>query len=177
MTRNGNLVEVLAMLDSGSNTSLLSKNAARRLRLSGSAMHLTMNLAGGKTKSEPSQIIDITVASITDEDILKTLQVYTVTRPCSSAKTISKEQVGHYTHLKKVSDKLYLSGGAIDLIGTDLVEAFVDIHTVSGEPGEPIAKRNCFGWYVLGQFELNSSATAEIQSIEVGTVGAVEDIT
>ena len=177
MTRNGNFVEVLAMLDSGSNTSLLSKIAARRLGLSGSATHLTMNLAGGKKKSEPSQIIDITVASLTDEDILKTLQVYTVTRPCSSAKTISKEQVGHYAHLKNVSDKLHLSGGAIDLlIGTDLVEAFVDIHTVSGEPGEPIAKRNCFGWYVLGQFESNSSATSEIQSIEVGTVSAVEDI-
>ena len=92
MIRNGNFVEVLAMLDSGSNTSLLSKNAARRLGLSGSATHLTMSLAGGKKKSEPSQIIDITVASLTDEDILKTLQVYTVTRPCSSAKTISRSK-------------------------------------------------------------------------------------
>ena len=165
------------MLDSVLKTSLLSKNATRRLRLSGSATHLTMNLAGGKKKSEPSQIIDITVASLTDEDISKTLQVYTVTRPCSSAKTISKEQVGHYTHLKNVSDKLHLSGGAIDLvIGTDFVETFVDIHTASREPGEPIAKRNCFGWYVLGQFESNSSASSEIQSIEVGTVSAVEDI-
>ena len=77
--------------------------------------------------------------------------MYTVTRPCSSAKTISKEQVGHYPHLKNVSDKLHLSGGAIDLlIGTDFADAFVDIHIVSGEPGEPIAKRNCFGWYVSG---------------------------
>ena len=134
------------MLDSGSNTSLLYKNAARRLGLSGSATHLTLNLAGGKEKSESSKIIDITVASLTDEDISKTLQVYTVTRSCSSAKTISKEQVGHYTHLKNVSDKLHLSGGAIDLlIGRDFVHAFVDIHTVSREPGEPIAKRNCFG--------------------------------
>lgn len=32
------------------------------------------------------------------------------------------------------------------------------------------------GWYVLGQFESNSSATSEIESIEVGTVSAVEDI-
>ena len=62
MSGNGEFVEVLAMLDSGSNTSLLSKNAARRLGLSGSATHLTMNLAGGKKKSEASQIIDITVA-------------------------------------------------------------------------------------------------------------------
>ena len=85
--------------------------------------------------------------------------------------------MGHYTHLRNVSDKLHLSGGAIDLlIGTDFVEAFVDIHTVSGEPGEPIGKRNCFGWHVLGQLEANSSATSEIQSIEVGTVSTMEDI-
>ena len=103
--------------------------------------------------------------------------MYTVTRPCSSAKTISKEQVGHYAHLKNISDKLHLSGGAIDLlIGTDFVEAFVDIHTASGEPGEPIAKRNCFGWYVLGQFKTNSSTTSEIQSAEVGTASVMDDI-
>ena len=33
MSQNGNFVEVLAMLDSGSNTSLLSKSAAGRLGL------------------------------------------------------------------------------------------------------------------------------------------------
>jgi len=136
-----------------------------------------MNLAGGKKKSEPSEIIDITVASPSDEDITKTLQVSTVTRPCSSATTISKESVGQYSHLKNVSDKIHLSGGTIDLlIGTDFVEAFIDIHTVSGEPGEPIGKRNCFGWYVLGQFESNGSTLSEIQSIEVGTVSVEEDI-
>lgn len=48
MDRNGNFIEILAMLNSGSNTSLLSKNAARQLCLSRSAMHLTMNLAGGE---------------------------------------------------------------------------------------------------------------------------------
>ena len=73
VNKDGNFVEVLAMLDSGSNTSLLSKSAASRLGLNGSATHLTMNLAGGKKKSEPSQIIDITVASPTEEDITKTL--------------------------------------------------------------------------------------------------------
>ena len=110
-----------------------------------------------------------TVASPSDEDITKTLQVYTVTRPCSSAKTISKESVRQYSHLKNVSDKIHLSGGAIDLlIGTDFVEAFIDIHTVSGEPGEPIGKRNCFGWYVLGQFESSGSTLSEIQE----TIGA-----
>ena len=117
------------------------------------------------------------MTSPSDKDITKTLQVYTVTRPCCSAKTISKESVGQYSHLKNVSDKIHLSGGAIDLlIGTDFVEAFIDIHTASGEPGVPIGKRNCFGWYVLGQFKSNGSTLSEIQSIEVGTVSVEEDI-
>ena len=85
--------------------------------------------------------------------------------------------MGQYSHLKNVSDQIHLSGGAIDLlIGTDFVEAFVDIHTVSGEPGEPIGKTNCFGWYVLGQFGSNGSTLSEIQSVEVGTVSVEEDI-
>lgn len=172
MDSGGTLVEMLAMIDSGSNTSLLSKNAAERLGIAGTATHLTMNLAGGEKRSETSEIIEITLASSTEEDIRKTLEVYTIKRPCSAAKTISKGTIEHFPHLKPVANKLHLSGGTIDLlIGTDFVDAFVDIHTLSGEPGEPIAKRNCFGWYVLGQ--VNSS---RIQSVEVGTVSIEDDI-
>ena len=39
--------------------------------------------------------------------------------------------MGEYSHLKNVSDKIHLSGGAIDLlVGTDFVEDFTDIHSV-----------------------------------------------
>ena len=172
MDSGGTPVEMLAMIDSGSNTSLLSKNAAERLVIIGTATHLTMNLAGGEKRSETSEIIEITVASTTEEDIRKTLEVYTIKRPCSAAKTISKGTIEHFSHLKPVANKLHLSGGSIDLlIGTDFVDAFVDIHTLSREPGEPIAKRNCFGWYVLGQ--INSPS---IQCVQVGTVSIEDDI-
>ena len=134
------------MLDSGSNTSLLSKNAARRLGLTGSSTHLTMHLAVGERKSEASEVIQVIVASPTEEDIRKTLQVYAVKRPCNSAKIVSRKSIERYPHLKKGVDKLHLSVGTIDLlIGTDFFNAFVDVHTAVGEPGEPIAKRNCFG--------------------------------
>ena len=48
--KDRNFLEVLAMLDSGSNTSFISKNVKKKLGLSGTKTHLTMNLAGG-TKS------------------------------------------------------------------------------------------------------------------------------
>ena len=113
----GQSIDVLAMLDSGSNTSLLSKSAAKKLGLSGPKTHLTMNLAGGANRSETSEIISITLKSPVDEYVKKPLVVHTVSKPSSSAKTISKSSLAKYSHIAPVLDKLHLSGGQVDLLG------------------------------------------------------------
>ena len=64
---NGEPIEMLAMLDTGSNSSLLSKAAAKKLGLRGPQTHLTMNLAGGSTRSETSEIIKIILVSPKDK--------------------------------------------------------------------------------------------------------------
>ena len=83
--------------------------------------------------------------------------------------------------MKAISNRLCLSGGSVDLlIGTDFaeafIEAFIDIHVIHGNVGEPIAKRNCFGRYVIGQFAVQENQLSRIHSIEVGTISAVEDM-
>ena len=162
------------MLDTGSNTSLLSKTAEKLLGLSGPQTHLTMNLAGGQKKAEVSEVLEIVVALPADEDIRKKVQVYTVRKPCSIAKIVSRKTIESYPHLKTIAEKLHLSGGAVDLlIGADFV---VDIYTASSDSGQPIAKRNCFGWYVLGQVDPASEDMSGIQPVGIGTVSAVEDI-
>ena len=71
-------------------------------------------------------------------------------------------------------DKLHLSGGSVDLlIGTDFTDGFIDVHVIPGQPGDPIAKRNCFGWYILGQLTPTSQS---IQSIDIGTMSVKENI-
>ena len=115
------------MLDTG--ICLLSERTAKLLGLSGPQTHLTMNLAGGQQRGEVSEVMEIVIESPVDEDIRKNLRVHTVRKPCSSAKTVSRKTVEAYPHLKTIADKLYLSGGTVDLlIGTDFVDAFVDIH-------------------------------------------------
>ena len=106
--KDGNLVETLAMLDSGSNTSFISKNVTEKLGLSCPKVHLTMNLAGGQ-KSEESELVNITVVPISEETIQKFMQVYAITKPCSLAKTVSRRIVNSYPHLEAISNKLYLS--------------------------------------------------------------------
>ena len=63
------------------------------------------------------------------------------------------------------------------LIGTDFLDAFNGMHVISGKSGEPIAKRNCFGWYVIGTFarHVNQQST-RISAVDVGTVSVLEDI-
>ena len=173
---DGNPLEFIATIDSGSNTSFLSKNAAKKLGLKGCDTHLKMNLAGGKTKAEMSEILDITVVSPGDETIEKSMSVYTLTNLCSPAKTISKASVNKYVHLRPISDKSYLGGGKVNLlIGTDFADAFVDIHIIQGMRGEPIAKLNCFGWYLLGEID-NLTRSSNICSVDVSTINTVEDM-
>ena len=90
---------------------------------------------------------------------------------------MSRKSVEAYPHLKTIADKLHLSGGTVDLLtGTDFVHVFVDIHTNSGNPGEPLAKRNCFGWYILGQLDSDAEVIPRVHSVDIGTVSASEDL-
>ena len=85
-----------------------------------------------------------------------------------------KEFFGEICSLESSFKKLHLSGGSIDLLlGTDFADAFVDVHVIPGKHGEPIAKMNCFGWYVLGQLATSNS---RIQSVDVGTISVMEDL-
>ena len=94
------------------------------------------------------------------------------------SKTVSRRIVNSYPHLEAISNKLYLSGGSIGLlIRTDFPDKFVDIHIIPRSPGEPIAKRNCFGWYVMGQFSDQGDESFAIRTVEIGTVSAFEDMT
>ena len=70
----GNFKTLISMLDTGSNTSLLSKRAAKLLGLSGPQTHLTMNLAEGQQRGEVSEVLEIAIESLVDEDIRKKLR-------------------------------------------------------------------------------------------------------
>ena len=137
---SGKPVELFVMLNTGSNTSFLSRFVAKKLGLTGTHTQLTMNFAGGKKRSEPSEILEVTAVSSTDEDVQKTFQVHTVQKPCNGAKTLTRKAIESYPHLKSLSKKFHISGGTVALlIGTNLVDAFVDVHTAYGDPGNPAA--------------------------------------
>ena len=63
------------------------------------------------------------------------------------------------------------------MIGTNFSVAFIDVHTKQGEQEEQIAKRNCFGWYILGQvISENDDNVSKIVLVDIATISAEEDI-
>ena len=73
--------------------SLLSKYTAEKLGLNRPQMHLTMNLAGGASKSEVFEIVEITTISPIEEKVKKTLLVYTVNKNAAVQKQL---QISHW---------------------------------------------------------------------------------
>ena len=86
----------------------------------------TMKLAGGGKKA------DVKISG----------NVYTVRKCCINAKNVSRKAIESYPHLMSTADTLHLSDVAVDLlIGTDLVDAFLETHTAGGNPRDPFVKR------------------------------------
>ena len=125
----------------------MSKSAAKKLGWSGPQTYLTMNLTCRNKRSKKSEIIDIVLVSPIKKNVEKPLLVHTVDEPCSSVRTVSKKSLEKYNHLSGENVNL--------LLGTDFSDGFVGIHAIPSGPNKPIAKMNCFGWYVLGQFVPN----------------------
>lgn len=151
---NGYVIEGIAMVDSGSNQSLIRKEFADKLGLVGETKKMKMYVAGGVIRVEDSAEFDLKISPIYDEDIVFDVKAYSVKKPCQAAKTVSKKAVAQFPHLACVVEKLHLSWGPVDiLLGTDLPEAHRDFKVLTGKPGEPIAKKTIFGWSALGHLE------------------------
>ena len=98
--RDGNLVETVAMLNSGSNTSFISKNETTKPGSSGPKVHLTMNLAGVSKNYRSTHL--------KGNHSEAHASLYTINKPCCSAKTVSGRTVNSYQHLEAIANKLYL---------------------------------------------------------------------
>ena len=96
--KDGNYMEVLAMLDSASKASFISKNIAKKLGIRGYKTHLTMNLVGGQKKSEESELIDLAVSSTLEQSVQKSMQALAINKSCSSSRTVSRTALESYPH-------------------------------------------------------------------------------
>ncbi|CAB4015909.1 Hypothetical predicted protein [Paramuricea clavata] len=165
---NGNSIEGLAMVDSGSNKSLIRKEFADKLGLVGETKKMKMYVAGGGIKVEDSAEFDLKISPCYDEDIVFNVRAYSVKQPCQVAKTISKKAVVRFPHLVRIVEDLHLNGGPVDiLLVTDLPEAHLRMPWKPGHPNLPNNRSVAFERMVSKERQLVKKGKLEVFNKEV----------
>lgn len=142
----------VAMIDSGSQQSLVKKAFTNRLRLKSSrSQDLEIQLAGGGGHIERSSNYDLKVAADEYSPIYN-LDAMSLETVCGDVTPIDKEALKKHPHLTGIASKAYLEGGKVDLlIGTNFPTAFKETGSCyTADQNAPIAKQTPLGWILLG---------------------------
>lgn len=144
-------VHTNAMLDSGSDTSLIRKDIAEKLNLSG--VKTTMNLSNvvSKTKKVSSEIVSFNILpeiencnyfTIDHAIVMNTLNI-----PHNKIDNVVKN---NYKHLHDISFPTLYQSDVTVLIGADHPELHLHQEFKTGNPGDPVAVKTKLGWMLMG---------------------------
>ena len=148
--QHGDVYEATALLDSGSQQSLISKRLAHKLNLQGKAQTATFCLAGGGLKSERSRALDVMISSCDDDESRYRVVCFEMSTVCSDIRPYDSARLNEFRHLKGLPEHVFSEGGRVDiLLGVDVPQVHVDLEVRAGETG-PIAKKTPLGWVIIG---------------------------
>ena len=144
---NGSKVTATALLDEGSDTTLIRSDLAKRLNIAGEncSLHL-QGVTGVKSKLE-SQKVELQIQTVNG---IATLNGSTVPKVCEAVPVINWKQLKtRWPYLSKLPIKE--SGGKIDiLLGLNHADLMLAKDQRSGDVGEPCAIKTALGWIVRG---------------------------
>ena len=151
----GRYFDTFGFLDGGSNATLISGRAARRLQLQGPNLQMPFD----SWRDEPAQAMQSSAMSFemlsrNEETQLRITRAYVVQNLCVTDQqyTGGFELAKIWSHLEGI-DVPNVDGSQIDvLIGLDVARAHIqlDIREPEGTRTEPIAFKTHFGWCLAG---------------------------
>ena len=139
-------IHTFALVDSGSNTTLVKRDLSDRLGAKGSPAPFTVNTLAGPSTHKEQLSCKLTLLS---EDGQERVEVEALTVPSIPIKNDHQVKCEDWPHLKDL--KLSTDSGPIELvIGTDCPEVFWSLEERRGGRKEPMARKTLLGWIVLG---------------------------
>ena len=163
-------IKVNALLDTGSDTTLIKSSLADKLNLSGKSQTMRISNVLTKKQTFKSKAVNFSISSasqnpessipIQDAWVVDSLNV----RMRSYNLTKLKDQ---YIHLQDISLVQPLNGDVEALIGADTPEALLHLEFVKGKSkDDPMAVRTILGWTLFGGRSSNKSITANVLSFK-----------
>ncbi|XP_066912482.1 uncharacterized protein, partial [Clytia hemisphaerica] len=168
---NGEIkIKVNALLDTGSDTTLIKSSLASKLNLSGKSQTMRISNVLTKKQSFKSKSVNFTISPasqnlnsaipIQDAWVVDNLNVRM--RPYNLPNLKKR-----CDHLKDISIVQPLKGDVEVLIGADTPEALLHLDFVKGKSkNDPMAVKTIFGWTLFGGRSSEKSVTANFLSFE-----------
>jgi hypothetical protein len=158
-------VTTYALIDNGSDSTLILEGLAKKIGLRGKSKEVRFTTLNSSATWE-SQIVSLTLQSLTEDELITVGGAYTVRRlPYSTAPYIGPEELSKYSHLRDVDGLEHYDRRVGLLIGCDVLEAHVTLDQRIGRNGEPFATQTKFGWIVRGPLNSNLSKVRHVNCV------------
>lgn len=147
----GNLVNTYAVLDPGSDSTLIRKDLAERLQLVGETYRLNINTVGNAATTQNLDRVSLSLSSKDQPDPVMVHRAWVIDkRNIPSFKVLKKVAAEQWNHLSDV-DLPELEGGEVMiLIGADMAHLLIHLEIRQGRRDELIAVKTPLGWTLFG---------------------------
>ena len=163
--RAGEFIQYRALLDSGSQLSLVAQNCANRLRLPARHSHVHVSGVARTDRHTLHQVSSVTLKSCVEPNFLCTLETFIVPQVTGPIPANSFER-GNWPHVTilTMADPDYNLSTTIDLLlGADCLPVVLRSGLKVGAVGQPVAQYTAFGWVLLGPVAVKVESTELIE--------------
>ena len=144
-------VHTNALLDTGSDTTLIRKDIADKLKLNGIRRTMNMSNAVTNTRMISSQIVNFIITSQTNKcDCFNIDDAHVMNKLNIRHNKIDEIVMSKYEHLHDISLPKPNIGDITVLIGSDHPELLLHGEFKKGKPRDPVAVKRKLGWMLMG---------------------------
>ena len=167
--------ETLAMLDSCSQATFVTKNLIEKLGISGRKTPLCLKSINGTEKIDSTVIKGLVISSAAKTDVnLSEIQLpktYTQDElPVDPEEIATKEKIKRWKYLQPIFDSVIQNEDITNvglLIGADCLKAIEPIDVIKSQNGGPYAYKTILGWCVVGPIDQPSTNQLKCNRIAV----------
>ena len=147
--------QIVAFLDSGSDTTLIRSSLAQRLGIAGKSELFRYGVAGGGSKLERSTRYTLQVRPVHVQNVRGyALEAMGIRKPAHNAPAIGEMVFNNFPYLRPAQGCFPLAGAEIDLlVGYDHAYLITAVHTISAPTRSevcPSAAYTRLGWTLFG---------------------------
>ena len=175
---HGNLQDVRALLDSGSQATFVSESCAQSLGLRRKHARFPVKGLGAAKTCVTKGLLDMTVVSKCSSNEKMTFSAFILPKLTSSMPTekINLEGVESFTGIQLADPTFHLPGSIDVIFGADYFFDLLSGPKLVDSDGATIAQSTKFGWIVVGSFLSKQKQNVDKVSLHVLNVNVDQDL-